>query len=321
MISYHASHEQFSPRELLHYAQLAEQHGFQGCHTSDHFHPWSERQGQSGYSFSWLGAAMQATKFPYSIVTSPGQRYHPAIVAQAIATLLELFPDRLEVALGSGEALNEKITGEPWPEKKLRNERLKECAKIMKQLFEGESVTHFGMVKIQEAKLYTRPSNAPKFMCAALTKETAKWAGQWADGLLTLAQPFPQLKEIIDIFRDNGGEGKPVHLQVALSYACSPDVAMNGAYNQFRNHAISVDQLSDVYQVGQFDRLGESVTKEQLVQKVRISSNLSQHLDWLQKDLELGIDNLILHNVNLEQERFIEKFGAEVLPMLKVDNS
>ena len=123
VLSYHASHEQFSPSDLLSYVKLAENAGFQGCHTSDHFHPWSEHQGQSGYAFSWLGAAMEATKLPFSIITAPGQRYHPAIIAQAIGTLLQMYPERLAVSLGSGEALNECITGEPWPEKTIRNKR------------------------------------------------------------------------------------------------------------------------------------------------------------------------------------------------------
>src|SRR4051812_3122375 len=103
-IFYHASHEQFSPKELLHYVKLAEQSGFDGCHSSDHFHPWSKRQGHSGHLYSWLGAALEATKFPVSFITTPGQRYHPAIVAQAIATLAEMYPDRITVELGSREA-------------------------------------------------------------------------------------------------------------------------------------------------------------------------------------------------------------------------
>src|SRR5688572_26360512 len=123
-IFYHASHEQFPPSELLQLAKMAELAGFDGVHSSDHFHPWSERQGQSGFSFSWIAAAMQATHLPFSMVCAPGQRYHPAIVAQAIATLAEMFPGRFSVELGSGEALNESITGDVWPQKEERNARL-----------------------------------------------------------------------------------------------------------------------------------------------------------------------------------------------------
>src|SRR5690349_14422670 len=116
-ICYHASHEQFAPSQLLRLAIAAEDAGFDGVHSSDHFHPWSVRQGQSGFSFSWIAAALQATTLPFSMVCAPGQRYHPAIVAQAISTLAELFPGRINFELGSGEAINEIITGEEWPSK------------------------------------------------------------------------------------------------------------------------------------------------------------------------------------------------------------
>ena len=172
-IAYHASHEQFAPSSLLKYVKLAEQAGFDAIHSSDHFHPWSVRQGQSGFTFSWIAAALQATNLPFSMVCAPGQRYHPAIVAQALATLGEMFPGRINVELGSGEALNETITAEPWPEKKLRNQRLLECADIIRRLLKGEEVSHYGLVKIKEARLYTLPQKLPKLFCAALSEETA----------------------------------------------------------------------------------------------------------------------------------------------------
>src|SRR3990170_2178675 len=134
MIGYQASHEQFKPSELVRLAALAEKAGFTSINSSDHFHPWSVRQGQSGFAFAWLGAAMQQTHVPYGIVCAPGQRYHPAIIAQATATIAEMFPERFWIALGSGEALNERITGDKWPIKQERNERLLECADIMRRL-------------------------------------------------------------------------------------------------------------------------------------------------------------------------------------------
>ena len=136
---------------------MAENAGFQGIHSSDHFHPWSKRQGQSGFSFTWIGAAMQATKLPFSMVCAPGQRYHPALVAQAIATIAEMFPRRINIELGSGEALNELITGDEWPDKSIRNQRLLESANIIRQLLHGEEVTFDGLVKVKKAKLYTIP--------------------------------------------------------------------------------------------------------------------------------------------------------------------
>src|SRR5687767_3284207 len=138
LIGYHGSHEQFPPSELLSLVSMAHAAGFRAAMCSDHFNPWSERQGQSGFAWSWLGAAMQATSLPFRVVNAPGQRYHPAIVAQAAATLCELFGDRLWVVLGSGEASNEHITGDAWPDKQTRNARLRECVDVMRALLAGE---------------------------------------------------------------------------------------------------------------------------------------------------------------------------------------
>ena len=206
MIAYHASHEQFKPSELLDYVILAEKAGFEAISSSDHFHPWSERQGQSGFAFAWLGAAMLATSVPYSMVCAPGQRYHPAIVAQAIATLNEMFGGRLVVALGSGEALNESITGEKWPEKSVRNARLLECYEIISELLKGVTVSRKGIISIENARLYTLPEKVPNLFRAAVGLETAKWAASWADGLVTTHKPKQELKELVQAFKSNGGE-------------------------------------------------------------------------------------------------------------------
>src|SRR5215217_7006636 len=140
-IGYHASHEQFTPSDLVRYVVDAERAGFDCAKSSDHFHPWSERQGQSGFAWSWLGAAMSATRFGHGIISAPGYRYHPAVLAQAAATIGEMYEGRLWLALGSGEAINEAITGEPWPEKAERNARLLECVEVTRRLFAGETVT------------------------------------------------------------------------------------------------------------------------------------------------------------------------------------
>src|SRR5919202_3358811 len=131
-IGYHASHEQFAPSELLRLVQCAEAAGFDCAMSSDHFRPWGPSQGQSGFAWAWLGAALQATSRPFGVISAPGYRYQPAILAQAAATLCEMFPGRLWLALGSGQRLNEDLTGTAWPNKEERNARLEECAGIMR---------------------------------------------------------------------------------------------------------------------------------------------------------------------------------------------
>jgi len=316
MIAYHASHEQFRPSELLEYVKLAEIAGFSAISSSDHFHPWSERQGQSGFSFAWLGAAMLHTGLPFSMVCSPGQRYHPAIVAQAIATLGEMFPDRLSVALGSGEALNESITGEKWPEKAVRNQRLLECYDVISKLLNGETVSYRGIVEVENAKLYTLPHPRPLLLCAAVTPETAKWAGEWAEGLITTGNSHGDLTKTVKAFRDNGGAGKPVYLKVQLSYARTEEGALNGGFDQWRTNIFQGSVLGDLPTVAHFDAAAQFVQPNQMKRHVRISSDLRRHTDWIKADMDLGFERIILHNVNREQRHFIEDFGNAVLANL-----
>src|ERR687895_1095578 len=217
VIGYHASHEQLPPSALLGCVVAAEAAGFQAAMCSDHFAPWGSRQGNSGFVWSWLGAALQATGLGFGVVNAPGQRYHPAIVAQAAATLSELFPGRFWLALGSGEASNEHITGDRWPAKEERRARLGEAVSVIRALLAGETVSHDGLVKVDRARLWTLPAEPPKLVGAAVSPETAAWVGGWADGLVTINQSRDTLREVIDAFRGDGGEGKPLYLQVHLS--------------------------------------------------------------------------------------------------------
>jgi len=309
LISYHASHEQFSPRHLLSLVGMAERAGFDAIHASDHFHPWSERQGQSGFTLSWIGAAMQATTLPFSMVCAPGQRLHPAIVAQAIATIAEMFPGRFSIELGSGEALNESITGTPWPSKQHRNERLKESYDIIKQLLEGKEVTFRGHVQVNQAKLYTLPSHQPLLLCAAISEQTAAWTATFADGLLTTAGDVNDIRRKMEVFRNNGGEGKPVYIQFAFSYARNEEEAMEGAYDQWRSNVLPIDHLANLSQVEQFDKAAESVTAEEVRKAIPVYTDMTALREQLHAYAQLGVEGIILHNVNRLQEIFIEDYG------------
>jgi coenzyme F420-dependent glucose-6-phosphate dehydrogenase len=315
-IGYHASHEQFSPAELLECVQAAETAGFEAAMCSDHLLPWSERQGHSGFAWSWLGAAMQATSFRYGIVNAPGYRYHPAIIAQAAATLSQMFPGRFWIAVGSGEALNEHITGEQWPPKSERNERLLECVTIMRRLWSGEMVTHRGRVQVVEARLYSLPERPPRIVGAALSEATAEWMGGWADGLITVAAPPEKLKPILDAFRRGGGQGKPILAQAKISWAASEEEALRGAIDQWNTNVFPSSVAADLALPSHFEELSRHVTADQVCERVRISSDLDRHIQWIRADRALGIDELYLHNVNRDQRGFIDVFARRVLPAL-----
>lgn len=314
-IGFHASHEQFPPSELLALTKHAASAGFMAATCSDHFHPWSESQGESGFAWSWLGAAMQATSLPFGIVNAPGYRYHPAIIAQAAATLAEMFPGRFWLAVGSGERLNEHITGEAWPPKQERNQRLRECVDVMRALWAGETVTHHGLVQVEEARLFTRPRTAPRVVGAALTEQTAEWMGAWADGLITVGGPVDRLRRVIDAFRRGGGSG-PVLLQVKLAYAASDAEALRGAHTQWRSVVFDSAVLAELRMPAEFDSASRLVAAEEMHAFVHISSDAHRHAAWIRQYVDMGIEAIYLHNVHCEQRRFIDDFGAHVLPSL-----
>jgi probable non-F420 flavinoid oxidoreductase len=317
-IGYHASHEQFDPRELLARVRQAEAAGFERVTTSDHLHPWSEAQGQGGFVWSWLGAAMETTGLSYRTVSAPGWRYHPAILAQAGATLSFLYPDRLWMSLGSGEALNEGITGLNWPPKPERNERLKECADVMRALWAGETVTHRGRIVVEEAKLYTRPERPPLIIGAAVSSKTARWLGSWADGLITVAGgPVDRLREVVDAFREGGGEGKPVAAQLKLAWGPDEAATRQDAFRQWRTNIFEGDLLWELRTPRQFEQAAAHVRPEDLDGSVRISSDLNRHAAWIHEYLAVGLDELSLHNVATNQEAFVAAFGERVLPQVR----
>lgn len=313
LIGYHASHEQFAPGELRDLVVLAQQAGFQAAKSSDHFHPWSERQGQSGFAWSWMGAAMQATTVPFGIISAPGYRYHPAVLAQAAATCGEMFPDRLWLALGSGEAINESITGEAWPEKVERNARLAECVDIIRALFAGETVTHRGRITVVEAKLYSRPAQSVPLIGAAVTPATAAFVGGWADGLLTTAGGDVEgTREVIAAFRDVAGGSKPIYVQHALSWAPSQDEAFYQALDQWGPVAAGGEVNWDLRRPADFDRIARTVRREDIARCVKVSSDIGRHVAWVQELLGLGADHVYLHCVGRNQRQFIDAFGPNL---------
>jgi coenzyme F420-dependent glucose-6-phosphate dehydrogenase len=314
MIGFHASHEQFAPGELLRCVQAAERAGFGAAMCSDHIAPWSAAQGESGFAWSWLGAAMQATGLPFGVVNAPGVRYHPAIVAQAAATLAEMFPGRFWVALGTGQALNEHITGDRWPPKPERNARLRECVDVIRALWAGETVTHHGRVHVEEATLWTRPQTPPAIVGPALSEETAEFVGGWADALITINAPREQLMKMIEAFRRGGGEGKPLYLQVHLSYAGTDAEARTNAFDQWRTPIFPGHVNEHLRLPAQFEAAAGSVRPEDMDRFVRISADVERHVAWLRDDLELGFSHVYLHNVGRNQQEFIAEFGERVLP-------
>ncbi|WP_087872303.1 TIGR03885 family FMN-dependent LLM class oxidoreductase [Arthrobacter globiformis] len=315
-IGFHASHEQISPGQLLKDVRLAEEAGFDAAMCSDHIEPWSARQGHSGFAWSWLGAALASTSLRFGVVTAPGQRYHPAIIAHASATLASMFPGRFWMAPGSGENMNEHVTGDPWPLKETRQQRLEECVDVIRRLHAGEEVTHHGLVTVEQARIWDLPSPPPSLIAPAISVDTARRAAGWADGLVTVNQPADKLAEMLAAYRDAGGKRKAV-LQIHLSWAPREEDAVAIAMDQWRSNVFAPPIPWDLPTAAHFDGVSTDVGEAQVRKSVNVSASLDRHVEWLGEYLDLGFDELYLHFVGQEQAPFIDAFAQSVLPQLR----
>ena len=318
MIKYgfHASHEQIAPSQLLRDVQRAEQAGFDVAMCSDHFAPWSLAQGHSGLAWAWLGAALATTRLRLGTVTAPGQRYHPAIVAQLAATLAEMFPGRFWIALGSGQNMNEHVTGDPWPDKSVRQARLEECVDLIRRLLAGEEVTHRGLVTVDRARLYSLPGVPPPIIGPALTPETAARAARWADGLVTINAEVAQVREIVEAYRGAGGAG-PLALQVHLSVAASLDEAWAIARHQWRNHALGDPFDKDLPTPEDFDAAGRDVPDEDIARAAIVTDSVTELVERVRELEQIGFDEVYLHHVGQDQAPFLDLAEREILPALR----
>ncbi|WP_347755010.1 TIGR03885 family FMN-dependent LLM class oxidoreductase [Agrococcus sp. ProA11] len=313
VIGFHASHEQIPPSALLEHVQHAERAGFHAAMCSDHIAPWSLRQGHSGHSWAWLGAALASTSLSFGVVTAPGQRAHPAVVAQAIASLGEMFPGRFWAALGSGENVNEHITGEPWPEKAVRERRLVESVVAMRRLLDGQEVTHAGEVVLDRARVWSLPAQTPPLMAAAVSPEAAASHAAWAEGLITVAADAATLRDVRSAYRDAGGVG-PVSAQLHLSWAPDEAEATAIALDQWAFGTLGPPESWELATPEEFDRRSAGADEQAIRDAVTISRDLSVHEARIAEIIDAGYDRVYLHHVGQEQTAFIEAFGEHVLP-------
>lgn len=323
-IGYAASFEQFHPTDLLEYCKLAEQNGFEVVTASDHFHPWVPSQGHSAFVWSWLGALGQATNLRFMTgVTPPGWRYHPAILAQAAATLEAMYPGRFALGLGAGEALNEHITGDYWPEAPTRLERLAEAIEIIQKLFTGKVIKHSGKhFRVESAKLYTMPDTPPPIFVATAGPIQAGRTGKSVDGIITVGAADEKLKMLMERFEKGAREaGKdpdsmPRMLQVKVSYAATDQEAIDKAVVDWPNGGMNFPK-GDIRNPEDFEAMAKLVRPENFKNRVFTSADLEAHTANIQHYIDLGFKEIHIHNVNRDQETFIKAFGEKVIPNLK----
>jgi coenzyme F420-dependent glucose-6-phosphate dehydrogenase len=325
-IGYAAMLEQFHPTELLDWCQQAEAAGFSaGFMVSEHFHPWTPQQGQSAFAWSFMGALGQRTSLPFGVaVTTPGFRYHPAVIAHAAATLGAMYPGRFWLGLGAGEALNEHIIGGEWPEVGIRSAMLFEAIEVITKLFSGEVVKHDGeYFTLESAKLYTRPEKPVPIYVATAGPMNAKRTGRHADGMITVGAADEKVQLLWDKFAEGAvAEGKdPSHmpklLQIHVSWAATQGEAEENAVREWPNGGMPFPK-QDIRNPEDFANMAKLVRPEHFTNRVLISADLDEHAAHVQKFVEMGFDEVHLHNVGRNQAEFIAAFGERVLPRLKL---
>jgi coenzyme F420-dependent glucose-6-phosphate dehydrogenase len=317
------AHEQFGPDELLRQAVEAEQAGFDGIGCSDHLQPWWEG-GESGNAWVWLGAAAQATERALfgTGVTPPGPRYHPALIAQAWATMELMFPGRPYLGFGSGEALNEAPLGHGWPSVGEQIERMEEALEMIQALWDGKKLSgkgdHFAA---DGAFIHSLPEGRrPPIYVSAFGPQAAAVAGRQGDGLWTLADP-ETVPEILDAYRgaasDAGREPGEIVLQAAFSWAEDDDAALEGArvWKGAQPKEFYKEDWHDpkaMYEHGE-----EQISDEKLREAMIISSDLDEHVERIRQVEEMGATTVaLMNNSGADPLAAIGVYGREVLPKL-----
>jgi G6PDH family F420-dependent oxidoreductase len=311
--------EQAAPDQLVRDLQLAENAGFDFSVISDHFQPWLEEQGHSGYAWSILGAAAHATDRIglMSYVTCPTIRYHPAIVAQKAATVQILSAGRFRLGLGSGENLNEHVVGKRWPSVGIRHQMLSEAVEIIGLLFDsgGDRVNYRGEhFDLESAKLWDLPSTRVPLGVAVSGRQSCQLAGEKAD-VMVAVEPK---QELGDMFDEAGGAGKPRVGQVAISYDTNRDAAVQRAHEQFRWFGLGWKVNADLPNPDSFDSATQFVTPEDISEQLSCGPDVEEHVEAVRPFLDAGFDEVALVQIGADhQESFITWAQDTLLPALR----
>ena len=312
-IGYTLSSEEFAPRDLVGFARRAEEAGFGFALVSDHFHPWIDRQGHSPFVWAVLGGVAQATSRLRvgTGVTCPLIRIHPAIIAQAAATVAAAMPGRFFLGVGTGENLNEHVTGERWPAIDQRLDMLEEAIAVMRTLWRGGQQTVRGTYyTVEQATIYTLPEEPPPIMVAAAGERATRMAGELGDGLIATS---PEA-ETIRTFREAGGDGKPTYGQVHVCWAEDEERAKRTAYEHWPNTSIKGELGQELPLPRHFEQAAEMLTPEDVAETTPCGPDPERHLDAIRSYVDAGFDHVYVHQVGPGQEGFFRFYEREVLP-------
>ncbi|MGN6609998.1 MAG: TIGR03557 family F420-dependent LLM class oxidoreductase [Jatrophihabitans sp.] len=319
-IGYFLSCEEYGPHDLIEQAKLAEQAGFDALWISDHFHPWTDTQGESPLVWSMIGAVSQVCSLPISTaVTCPTVRQHPAIVAQAAATSAVLTNGRFRLGVGTGEALNEHITGQRWPDADVRLEMLEEAVDVIRRLWTGEFVHHDGKhYTVEKARLYTLPDEPPPIYVSGFGPKAIEVAGRIGDGFMSTS---PSADDIA-AFRKAGGEGKVTEVGYKVTWSEDDDAAIDAAYRTWPNSELPGELSQVLPSPKHFEQASELVTRDMIKDSIAYGNDVDRHIEAFTPFAEAGFDRIYISQMGGREQAthyrgFFDFYGGTVLPKLR----
>jgi coenzyme F420-dependent glucose-6-phosphate dehydrogenase len=315
-IGYKLSSEEHGSRALVENARRAEEVGFSFALISDHYHPWIDRQGESPFVWSVIGALSQATDRLRigTGVTCPTIRIHPAIIAQAAATCAQLLPRRFFLGVGTGENLNEHILGDTWPSATQRLEMLEEAIEVMRLLWEGGQKSHYGRhYTVENARIYSLPDEPPPVFVAGVGKKAVELAARVGDGLISVAPK----KESVETFVAAGGRGKPRLAEMNVCYAESEAEARKTATEWWPNIAMGGQLGQDLALPSHYEAVAELVSEDDVAEAVACGPDPDRHIGLISKYLDAGFEQITVHQIGPDQAGFFSFYEESVLPKFR----
>jgi coenzyme F420-dependent glucose-6-phosphate dehydrogenase len=309
------SSEENAPADLVRHARAAEEAGLGFGLISDHIHPWVDAQGHSGFVWAVLGAIAQSTdEFRIGTgVTCPLIRIHPAIVAHAAATVACLMPGRFFLGVGTGENLNEHVTGAKWPAPDERLEMLEEAIGLLRRLWEGGYQTHRGThYTVENLRIFDLPDEPIEIAVAAMQPKAAELAGKVGDALVNVAPK----QEIVAKFDEAGGNGKPKYGQLTVCWAKSKEEAKRTAFENWPNVLVEGSASQELPLPSDFEQLVEGRDADELEGTIPLGPDADEYLEELAKYEQAGYTHVCIHQIGSDQQGFLEFAKRELMPKL-----
>jgi G6PDH family F420-dependent oxidoreductase len=314
-LGYTLSSEEHGPNELVRNARAAEEAGFEFATISDHFHPWVDAQGESPFVWSVIGGIARVTERIRlgTGVTCPTIRIHPAIIAQAAATSQVMLEGRFFLGVGSGEELNEHITGATWPGPQERLEMLEEAIEILRLLWQGGYQSHSGEhYTVEQARIFTLPDEPPPIAVAASNQKAAQLAGRAGDALISVAPD----EDLASEFEDAGGKGKPKYGQLHVCYDEEEERARRTAYELWPNAAMGGALGQELATTSHYEAVAQLVRPEDVAQSVVCGPDPDDHLEQIREYEQAGFTHVFVHQIGSEQDAFLRFYADKILPEL-----